>query len=405
MPDNGLIDTQFNAFPTHSSPNNPDSDNEHENEDLLNDDDFQPLSVKNHESFLKDADAGSGEDVVDELPMVIEEDENEEKSSQIQYIDEMSTPKSSATASEESKLDGIVLKNNEDNLFLNPNDISPILTGKGEESRFDEEYDNFPNDFDKDFCKRKRYEDDSFDNMSMISTDSYVGHGSAKKPKLTRTGSITRNLRRSMSFAAIKTPLSNMLRPRRSSVDPNASISSMTSMDSTFNESIKKPVKEKLRMIRDKITKPGKKDSLSTPKSKTLKIAGGNLDSLKKVCKFKPTVKTPENKVENDSCVGFKTPLAPPYPSFTFTPSTSSAHTIKTRSHTRTSTSSQATNDQAQSVDVVDNTNNDDDLLLIKKRRKEKLNAADTTSCVFNQMNDCPDADANLVFLFFIHFF
>lgn len=112
------------------------------------------------------------------------------------------------------KSNGAVLIDNGDNKFLNQNNISPIL---------------------------KRPHDDSFD-ISMMSTDSMIA-GSAKKPKLFRTGSITKNLRRSISFAAIKTPINNIFLSRRSTVDTNNSMCSINSIESTFNDSIKKPMK------------------------------------------------------------------------------------------------------------------------------------------------------------------
>ncbi|EAT47913.1 AAEL000984-PA, partial [Aedes aegypti] len=210
--------------------------------------------------------------------------------SPIRFIDENAEPSgpvnSSSTPEGPGRMDGVVLTCGDENEFLNPNNISPILKI------------NRANDIDdyiianKDALKRRRQED-SFDDISMISTDSFatsVVYGSAKKPKLIRTGSITRGLRRSMSFAAIKTPIASMLRSRRNSVDPNASISSIASIETTFNESIKKPVKEKLRSIRDKITKSSKKETPKSIKNKGL-ITSANLDT------------------------DFKTPIAPPYPS------------------------------------------------------------------------------------------
>ncbi|XP_063700471.1 protein ECT2 isoform X1 [Culicoides brevitarsis] len=216
--------------------------------------------------------------------------------------------------------DGIILISKaEDKNFLNPNDISPILKSKFQDEslqRINEEDEPVEEEDGeisviacKELFKRKRQED-SFDNISLVSTDSLApSFSSAKKPKLIRTGSITKNLRRTMSFAAIKTPLSNMLRSRRNSAsieNPNASITSISSINSTFNESIKKPVKEKLRSIKDKITKSAKKD-LNTPKNVKGLISTSNLESLKKVCKVKGT-----ETETSDDCTDFKTPLAPP---------------------------------------------------------------------------------------------
>ncbi|XP_022219575.2 protein ECT2 isoform X2 [Drosophila obscura] len=111
--------------------------------------------------------------------------------------------------------------------------------------------------------KRKR---DSIDNISLMSVDSCALPGSTKKPKLTRTGSISRTLRRSVSFVA--EPLKNVLRPRRSSIaaaDASTILGSEAADDSycslassislTLNESIRKPVKEKFRNICSRITR------------------------------------------------------------------------------------------------------------------------------------------------------
>ncbi|EAL39928.3 AGAP005796-PA [Anopheles gambiae str. PEST] len=216
----------------------------------------------------------------------------------VPYIDEGAVPEpmpaAATTNTAAPKQDGIVLTSGEANEFLNPNNLSPILkTERGggsmvdesfrrivEEKDEDDEDDDTMDDYviaSREAYKRKRQED-SFDDPSLLSVDISI----ASTPKLTRTGSITRGIRRSMSFAAIKTPIKTMLRSRRSSVDPNASNASINNtIEATFNESIKKPVKEKLRSIRDKITKSGKKDC--TPK--TIKgrglITTANLDSLK----------------------------------------------------------------------------------------------------------------------------
>lgn len=161
--------------------------------------------------------------------------------------------------------DGIVLPGNEENQFLEQNNLSPILHNIEEEEEGNDSNNDDQND--KELVKRKR---DSFDNISIISTDTFAAQFcSAKKSKLSRTGSITRSLRRSMSFVALKNPISNMIRVRRNSIDPNASISSITSMESTFSESIKKPVKEKLQSLRNRITSGTrlKREFALTPKS------------------------------------------------------------------------------------------------------------------------------------------
>lgn len=160
--------------------------------------------------------------------------------------------------------DGIILPGDQENHFLEPANLSPILHNIEEEE--EEENESQSND-DKEMSKRKR---DSFDNISIISTDTFAAQfSSAKKPKLIRTGSITRSLRRSMSFAALKNPITNMIRVRRNSIDPNVSINSM---ESTFSE-IKRPVKDKLLSLKYRITNSNrsKRDVCLTPKtSKTL---------------------------------------------------------------------------------------------------------------------------------------
>lgn len=157
--------------------------------------------------------------------------------------------------------DGIVLPGNEENQFLEPTNLSPIL------HNIEEEEENGDDANDKEMSKRKR---DSFDNISIISTDTFAAQfNSAKKPKLIRTGSITRSLRRSMSFVALKNPM-NMIRTRRNSIDPNSSINSITSMnESTFSESIKRPVKERLQSLKDRIThgNRSKREFCLTPKT------------------------------------------------------------------------------------------------------------------------------------------
>lgn len=162
--------------------------------------------------------------------------------------------------------DGVILPGNEENLFLEPANLSPILQNIEEEEENETQTNNDdPND--KEMSKRKR---DSFDNISIISTDTFAAQfNSAKKPKLIRTGSITRSLRRSMSFAALKNPLTNMIRQRRNSIDPNASINSITSMESTFTDSIKRGTKEKLMSLKDRFSNSSrsKREFCLTPKT------------------------------------------------------------------------------------------------------------------------------------------
>jgi protein ECT2 len=239
--------------------------------------------LRKHESFLRHfemIEKGEGGD----LPVVVEEDES---------------TKAETTADR----DGAVL-HSEEYAFASAKNISPIL-------KTEEEDDAFPDDsiygFDSNF-KRKRFGDDSTDNLSFMSMES------TKKPKLMRAGSLTKKLKRRMSFGIV-TPINNFIRQRRNSADPNSSNCSTATFNSTFNESIKEPIKEKLRQIKDKVCKLSKKDS--TPKSTKSKIrmASANLASLKEVC----NIKSPEK--EFGAADIFKTPKALP-PSF---PSTSSA--------------------------------------------------------------------------------
>lgn len=149
---------------------------------------------------------------------------------------------------------------NDENLLHEPVNLSPIL------HHIEEEDENSSKS--KEISKRKR---DSFDNISIISTDTFAAQfNSAKKPKLIRSGSITRSLSRSMSFAAgMKNPIKKMFRARRDSIDPNASISSVTSMESTFIDTLKRPVKEKLIKLKDRITNSNrsKREFCLTPRT------------------------------------------------------------------------------------------------------------------------------------------
>lgn len=154
----------------------------------------------------------------------------------------------------------VALPGNEGSLLHEPVNLSPIL------QHIEEEEDENSSKF-KEMSKRKR---DSFDNISIISTDIFAAQfNSAKKPKLIRSGSITRSLSRSMSFAGMKNPIKNMFRARRDSIDPNASINSVTSMESTFIDTLKRPVKEKLIKLKDRITHSNrsKREFCLTPKT------------------------------------------------------------------------------------------------------------------------------------------
>lgn len=234
------------------------------------------------------------------------------------------TPKKTKRFNKEN-CDGIVLTRNDDNEFLEPSNISPILQNNQmasstmadglhniqEEEEDVDHTDHVDNTMDTLLIKRKR---DSFDNISIISTDSLAPiFNSAKKPKLIRTGSITRTLRRSMSFVAMKNPISTMIRSRRNSVDPNASINSVTSIESTFNESIKRPVKEKLRNIKERIMKTAngnKKDFCLTPKTPKVSKKFGNLTNARDPYES-PEPINGDNIDASFLADPFKTPLAP----------------------------------------------------------------------------------------------
>ncbi|XP_067646398.1 uncharacterized protein pbl isoform X1 [Eurosta solidaginis] len=217
--------------------------------------------------------------------------------------------------------DGIILTKETENAFQNPN-LSPILNALPEicpaialqtpTLRFTEneptamETDDLNVD-DADFdelndLKRKR---ESFDSISLMSMESFALPNSTKKPKLIRTGSITRSIRRSMSFVAVRTPIAKILRPRRSSValdgaeercNADESFCSIASMETTFNESIRKPVKEKFRSLRDRITRSSSKK-----------------DKYNNTTNIQATTPEKDEKCEREMpSSGFKTPKAPP---------------------------------------------------------------------------------------------
>lgn len=250
----------------------------------------------------------------------MEEDETA-KSSQFETSNHPFTPQpyqfnaKTATVADNSR-DGAVLRNEEDT-FSDDTRISPIpKTGDKLHQTLDEGYDGYPDDSlreeaYRESVKRKRIEDDSIDNISMMSVDS------TKKPKLLRAGSLTKNLRRRMSFGIVQ-PINNLFRQRRNSADPNNSTCS--NFETTFNESIKEPFKEKFRQIKDKVCKLSKKD-LTTPKSTKAKIrmASANLTCLKEVCNLKTNfgseiTTTPEKTPQDFGVIEFKTPKALPFP-------------------------------------------------------------------------------------------
>lgn len=233
----------------------------------------------------------------------------ENQSRNRQTIDAELTPKSSKPTivrnSIDPNQDGAVLTEGSggEHFSANTVNLSPILkldTGNANElQNIDEE----PSGELDGMNKRKR---DSLDNISLMSTDSLMMapsglFSSAKKPKLIRTGSITRGLRRSMSFVALKNPIASVLRSRRNStIDPNASINSISSVEShTFNESIKKPMAEKMRSLRNRMLKSNKREL--TPKVAKAGAAG----------KFRPLSDSNTGDCDASDVPDFKTPLAP----------------------------------------------------------------------------------------------
>lgn len=244
----------------------PNGEEKYDSESDDDDDYACKVIQRKHESFLRHFEMSERGEGGGDLEVVVEEDET-------------------------AKSDGAVLHCEED-VFTGARNISPIpKTG--------EEEDAFPDD--SIYLKRKRFGDESTDDLSLMSMDS------TKKPKLMRAGSLTKNLKRRMSFGIV-TPINNLFRTRRNSADPNTSNCSTATFNSTFNDSIKEPIKEKLRQIKDKVCKLSKKDS--TPKSTKTKIrmASANLASLKEVC----NLKTPEKDFAGIEL--FKTPKAMPPP-------------------------------------------------------------------------------------------
>lgn len=286
---------------------------ENEDDDADVNDFASQVVQRKHESFLRHFDQRDKDS--NELPIVMEEDETS-KSERTQL--EMSK--------DSKKSDGIVLCKEEDAFSIAQN-ISPILKMVPGELKEEEEYDAFPNesvyeDGFRDGLKRKRTQDDTLNmtDISMMSMDS------TKKPKLSRAGSITKNLKRRMSFGIVQ-PINNLF--RKTNADPNSS--TYSNLETTFNESIKEPIKEKYRQIKDKVNKFSKKD-MSTPKSTKAKMrmASANLTKMKDVCTIKSNIgsdiiKTPEKGTHE---IEFKTPKALPFPSS----SASSSKALKSRS-------------------------------------------------------------------------
>lgn len=254
-----------------------------DNEDDDGDDYACQVIQRKHDSFLRHFEQRD-KDCTD-LPIVMEEDETA-KSAQLE------------------KSDGVVILKEED-AFSTAHNISPILKTIPGELK-EEDYDAFPDesvneDGFREAFKRKRSPDDTLNqtDLSLMSMDS------TKKPKLTRAGSLTKNLRRRMSFGVIQ-PINNLF--RRSNADPN--LSNCSAFETTFNESIKEPIKEKYRQIKDKF----KKKDLSTPKSakSKMRMASANLTNLKDVCTIKSNAEILKTPPADLCTIEFKTPKALP---------------------------------------------------------------------------------------------
>lgn len=192
-------------------------------------------------------------ETVNDLPTLHEEDENT-KSHHLSDCKELDETDFQGKEISNNKKDGVILKKEQNKEFSNLTQISPIP----KETTIQE-------NVERTASKRQRSEEDAFDNISIDSTSISL---STKKPKLMRTASLTKNLRKSLSFGIMKTPINNMFgKSRRNSVDQDISASaSMISMESTFNETITKPIKDKFRRMRDKASRMMKRDH-DTPKS------------------------------------------------------------------------------------------------------------------------------------------
>ncbi|KAH8402863.1 hypothetical protein KR222_008098, partial [Zaprionus bogoriensis] len=266
------------AMPTKEQQQQPDKENQTEDVDDIHFDE---------RLFVEAAPRQEDEDVDAELPLPDSDSDPEEKEDV-----QASTPKSEKHQSMEQSSPPSIIVTVETPSAAR---LSPILKASSKLlaietiNECEMEADDLMPEND---LKRKR---DSFDSVSLMSVDSFALPASTKKPKLIRTGSITRTLKRSMSFVADRTPIIKTLRTRRSSIavadastflgsEADDSMCSLASINNTLNESIRKPVKEKLRNICDRITRSSSRRAereLDTPE------CAGQLDS------------------------GFKTPKAP----------------------------------------------------------------------------------------------
>ncbi|XP_030571503.1 protein ECT2 isoform X1 [Drosophila novamexicana] len=329
---------QIASSPSHTPNHNADLDSaevaeqqereqDEEEEDQLQQQEQQPVSDKENQSdelddihfdvrlFVESGDIQQPE----ELPLPDSADEEDVQAS---------TPKSSKqqpsiiiTAGTPTSCNGS--PSAADDFQTNAESLSPILIAPAKLltidtiNECDMETDDLTAAAAENDLKRKR---DSFDSVSLMSVDSFALPASTKKPKLIRTGSITRTLKRSMSFVADRTPIIKTLRTRRSSIavadastflgsetiEADDSMCSLASINSTLNESIRKPVKA-LRSICDRITRSssrraeceatpecGPLDSgFKTPKAPLQRFgAGGSASGAKKTAKrlFGPMV-------------------------------------------------------------------------------------------------------------------
>ncbi|TMW51769.1 hypothetical protein DOY81_003150 [Sarcophaga bullata] len=377
-------DNATNMIPETESNDIDENDNEEnvnkEDDDDDNEDHFDERLVVDYEGNL-DQVANDEDALVNELILpYCDEVMSRNMCLEPQDINSLaSTPKSSKPftkqlphlLNKEPKPDGKVITNEITNDFQQNSNISPIYGGIPSSSAVNQERVCNTTSVNADSCcqlemytadldnedelddgqselKRKR---ESFDSISLMSVESFVLPTSTKKPKLLRTGSITRTIKRSMSFVAVRTPIAKMLRPRRSSValdtapidgnteaNDNAddSMCSIASVETTFNESIRKPVKEKFRSLRNRITRsssrkekcvlnaqqkspekdlldcPNEHEDFKTPKAPA-KYVGGNCSSAPRPVTRSSSTSISTSKLCNKS-LNFTTKDIPIFP-------------------------------------------------------------------------------------------
>uniref|UniRef100_A0A1B0CPY3 Uncharacterized protein n=1 Tax=Lutzomyia longipalpis TaxID=7200 RepID=A0A1B0CPY3_LUTLO len=173
--------------------------------------------------------------------------------------------------------------------------FSPIA-GRSEESFVGVVLQPINEEDDESTLKRKR---DSFDNISMVSIDSLAPSSHTEAQYELHDAHFE-------YFSPIG----------RTSVDPNASLTSITSIESsTLNESIRKPMREVFRGMKERITRASKKDFVQTPKSSKSGRLGrfgkkddGAEDADETLDVANATLIEGEDEA---TCGGFKTPIAP----------------------------------------------------------------------------------------------